>query len=180
MIGFVTIATTHMKRARSFYDSLLGSIGAIQCNNPSTNICLYASGFGTMFGLRRVASHDAHVGVTVGFSLQNRGEVDRFHALALALGAAQEVAPHVAGVGKSEWDVPSNWWYEAVFRDLDGNRLCAYCCEPAENVQDALPSQRPAPSIERMVSAPLSDSIEIASRIAQHNAIRPRKSKAPA
>ena len=50
------------------------------------------------------------------FSFDTRGEVDRFHAKALELGGACEGAPGVRLGGL----------YLAYFRDLDGNKLCAF------------------------------------------------------
>ena len=45
------------------------------------------------------------------------GEVDAFHAKALALGGADEGAPG--------YRAPT--FYFSYFRDLDGDKLCAYC-----------------------------------------------------
>jgi len=53
----------------------------------------------------------------IGFSFDHREEVDAFHARALALGGRDEGAP-----GKR-----APRFYFSYFRDLDGNKLCAYC-----------------------------------------------------
>ena len=45
-----------------------------------------------------------------------RAEVDAFHAKALSLGGTDEGAPGERGPG----------FYFSYFRDLDGNKLCAY------------------------------------------------------
>jgi predicted lactoylglutathione lyase len=47
-----------------------------------------------------------------GFRFDTPEEVDAFHARALALGGPGERAPK---------------FYMSYFRDLDGNKLCAYC-----------------------------------------------------
>jgi predicted lactoylglutathione lyase len=51
-----------------------------------------------------------------GFSFDTREGVDAFHAKALALGGADEGAPAERA--------PK--FYMSYFRDLDGNKLCAF------------------------------------------------------
>lgn len=50
------------------------------------------------------------------FSFDTRGEVDGFYTKALELGASCEGLPGVRGGGL----------YLSYFRDLDGNKLCAF------------------------------------------------------
>jgi predicted lactoylglutathione lyase len=52
-----------------------------------------------------------------GFGFDTRAEVDAFHAKALTLGGKDEGAPGERA--------PS--FYFSYFRDLDGNKLCAFC-----------------------------------------------------
>ena len=52
----------------------------------------------------------------VALNFDSRAEVDAFHARALSLGGTDEGAPGERG--------PS--FYFSYFRDLDGNKLCAY------------------------------------------------------
>ncbi|EGD01533.1 putative enzyme protein [Burkholderia sp. TJI49] len=62
-------------------------------------------------------------GVTVSFQAPSRAAIDAFHRTALAAGAVDAGA---AG--------PRNWAphaYAAYVRDLDGNKLAAYCFQPA-------------------------------------------------
>jgi len=58
-------------------------------------------------------------GTLAGFGLESREAVAAFHAKALALGATNEGDPGPRGGDAS----PA---YFAYFRDLDGNKLCAY------------------------------------------------------
>jgi len=51
------------------------------------------------------------------FRFDARKEVDAFHAIALTLGGIDEGAPGERA--------PK--YYMSYFRDLDGNKLCAYC-----------------------------------------------------
>jgi len=55
-------------------------------------------------------------GSMVALNFDNRAQVDAFHARALSLGGTDEGAPGERG--------PS--FYFSYFRDLDGNKLCAY------------------------------------------------------
>ena len=58
-------------------------------------------------------------GVTVSFVAPNRAAVAKFHKEALALGAKDEGA-----VGPRSWHPTA---YAGYLRDLDGNKICAYC-----------------------------------------------------
>jgi predicted lactoylglutathione lyase len=51
------------------------------------------------------------------FRFDTRPQVDAFHAKALALGGTDEGAPGERGPKM----------YFSYFRDLDGNKLCAFC-----------------------------------------------------
>ena len=55
-------------------------------------------------------------GPMVAFTLDSTEAVDQFHAKALELGGTDEGAPGDRAPGA----------YFAYFRDLDGNKLCAY------------------------------------------------------
>jgi predicted lactoylglutathione lyase len=61
----------------------------------------------------------------VALVLKERRQVDALHAKALALGGTDEGAPGVRG---SEGPQA---FYGAYFRDLDGNKLCAFRIGPA-------------------------------------------------
>ena len=58
-------------------------------------------------------------GVTVSFVAPSRAAVAKFHKEALALGAKDEGA-----VGPRSWHPTA---YAGYLRDLDGNKICAYC-----------------------------------------------------
>jgi predicted lactoylglutathione lyase len=57
-------------------------------------------------------------GVMVALTAEAREGVDRLHAKALELGGSDEGAPGPRGDGG---------FYGGYFRDLDGNKLCAFC-----------------------------------------------------
>ena len=58
-------------------------------------------------------------GVTVSFVAPSRAAVAKFHKEALAQGAKDEGA-----VGPRSWHPTA---YAGYARDLDGNKICAYC-----------------------------------------------------
>ena len=61
----------------------------------------------------------------VAFAAGSRANVDKLHAKALALGGTDEGAPGLRG--------PEEYgFYGAYFRDLDGNKLCAFHVGPAD------------------------------------------------
>ncbi|MNP07688.1 hypothetical protein D3C76_997240 [compost metagenome] len=80
-----------------------------------------AAGHGPGFGLGLIEDRDD----VLGGSLQaytGRAAIDAFHAAALASGGTDEGAP-----GPRGW-APNA--YAAYSRDLDGNKLAAYCFKP--------------------------------------------------
>ena len=64
-------------------------------------------------------------GTMIAIVLDERAKVDAMHAAALAAGGNDEGAPGVRGE-----DGPQAF-YGAYFRDLDGNKLCAFRVGPA-------------------------------------------------
>lgn len=64
-----------------------------------------------------MASRRQSATVRCSLSAETREEVDAFHAKALELGGVCAGAPGLRGPGL---------WF-SYFRDLDGNKLCAFC-----------------------------------------------------
>jgi len=120
MIGYVTLGTKDLARASNFYDALLGSIGAkrwmesdrfvawaVSPDKPSLGVALPFDG------------NDATVGngVMVALALDSRDKVDTLYRRALELGGTDEGPAGPRGEG----------FYAGYFRDLDGNKLNAFC-----------------------------------------------------
>ncbi|KWI47616.1 glyoxalase [Burkholderia pseudomultivorans] len=121
----VTLGTNNLDRARSFYDKVLGEIGLSRMADLGDNGSIWGDGAPSFFVLKPVNGEPATVGngVTVSFQAPSRAAIDAFYRTALAAGAVDEGA---AG--------PRNWAphaYAAYVRDLDGNKLAAYCFQPA-------------------------------------------------
>ena len=130
MIGYVTLGTNDLDKARGFYDALLGEIGATRkMEFPETGFTLYGTG-NRAPGLAVTRPYDGQP-ATVGngnmaaLAMPSREMVDRMHARALELGGSDEGAPGVRG---EEGD---RAFYGAYFRDLDGNKLCLFRMGPA-------------------------------------------------
>ena len=129
MIGYVTLGTNDLDKARGFYDALLGEIGATRkMEFPETGFTLYGTGGGAP-GLAVTRPYDGQP-ATVGngnmaaLAMPSREMVDRLHARALELGASDEGAP---GLRTPEGP---RAFYGAYFRDLDGNKLCVFRMGP--------------------------------------------------
>ena len=126
MIGYVTVGTNDLERARGFYDALLAELGAKRLMELEENgFTLYGTGWGRP-GLAVTRPYDQQEarpgnGTMVALAMDSREKVDRLHAKAMELGARDEGRP---GLRSPEGE---RAFYGAYFRDLDGNKLCAFC-----------------------------------------------------
>lgn len=124
MIGYVTIGTNDLDKARAFYLSLLGPIGAKELMRFESGATIIGPGFEqpSVCVLKPFDSKPATVGngMMVAFAAGSRPSVDALHAKALALGGRDEGKPGLRGPDGSQA------FYGAYFRDLDGNKLCAF------------------------------------------------------
>lgn len=121
----VTVGTNDLSKARAFYDSVLGKLGHKRIADLADNGSIWGESAPSFFVLKPANGAPASVGngVTVSFEAQNRAAIDAFHAAAIAAGGTDEGAP-----GPRSW-APNA--YAAYARDLDGNKLAAYCFNPA-------------------------------------------------
>lgn len=126
MLGYATVGTNDLDRARAFYDAVLAEIGARRVMEfPETDFTLYGTG-GRKPGLAVCRPYDGGEarpgnGTMAAIGVDSRAKVDRVHAAALSLGGTDEGAP---GLRTPEGE---RAFYGAYFRDLDGNKLCAFC-----------------------------------------------------
>jgi catechol 2,3-dioxygenase-like lactoylglutathione lyase family enzyme len=132
MIGYVTLGSNDMVKARGFYDALCGSIGAKRIMDFGEGDGGFTM-WGTSFDVPGIAvtkpfdQQPATVGngCMTALVVDERAKVDALHAKALALGGSCEGPPGLRG------DEGPNAFYAAYFRDLDGNKLCAFRMGPA-------------------------------------------------
>jgi hypothetical protein len=119
-LTYCTVGSNRLSDAKAFYDALLPLAGlAPMFEHPSGGRVYGRDGainfavLGPFDGKPATAGN----GAMYAFSFDKRAEVDAFHAKALELGAACEGPPGIRGPD----------WYFSYFRDLDGNKLCAFC-----------------------------------------------------
>jgi catechol 2,3-dioxygenase-like lactoylglutathione lyase family enzyme len=130
MLGYVTIGTNDLEKARAFYDALLGELGATRkMQFEETGFTLYGTG-DRRPGIAVTRPYDGSPasvgnGNMAAIAVDSRETVDRLHAKALELGGSCEGAP-----GLRTPEGPGAF-YGAYFRDLDGNKLCAFRMGPA-------------------------------------------------
>ena len=120
MISYVTLGTNKYEVAAAFYDALLGDIGASRVMEADNFIAWGVDPNSAMLSIIKPADGNAATvgnGVMVAIGMDSTDKVDAFHAKALELGGTDEGAP-----GQR-----SEAFYVAYFRDLDGNKLNAFC-----------------------------------------------------
>lgn len=121
MYSFVTLGTNNLKKSKTFYDELLASIDMINVDNGD-----YYSGYAKKSNLKIIKfylmiPHNKKEatfgnGTMIAITMSSKEGVNNFYKLALKLGATDEGKP---GPRHDEH-------YYAYFRDLDGNKVCAY------------------------------------------------------
>lgn len=129
MIGYVTLGSNDLDRARAYYDALFGSIGAGRLMEFGEHFTLYGTNWGSpAVALCRPYNGEAATagnGNMVALVMNSRDKVDALHAKALELGGTDEGAP-----GLRSPEGPQAF-YGAYFRDPEGNKFCAFRTGPA-------------------------------------------------
>ena len=130
MIGYVTLGTNDLERARAFYDALFETIGARRLMQLEDNgFTLWGKSFGKP-GVAVIQPYDKEPAVAgngnmVALAVDARDKVDAVHAKALGLGGTDEGPPGLRG------PEGERAFYGAYFRDLDGNKICVFRMGPA-------------------------------------------------
>lgn len=120
MIGYVTLGTNDFQRAAGFYDALLGELGAKRAMEMETFIAWATAPNTPMIAIiKPFDKKPATVGngVMVAIMVDSKEKVQALYKKARALGGKDEGAPGERGPG----------FYAGYFRDLDGNKLNAFC-----------------------------------------------------
>jgi catechol 2,3-dioxygenase-like lactoylglutathione lyase family enzyme len=120
----VTVGTNDLAKARSFYDGVLGALGYKRLKDLGDNGSIWGESAPEFFVLKPANGNPATIanGGTISFSAPSRAAVAAFHKAALAAGGVDEGA-----VGPRGWAPHA---YAAYARDLDGNKIAAYCFVP--------------------------------------------------
>ena len=124
MIGYTCVGTNQLERAVAFYDDLLGLLGAKPFFKSDRGVGWGVSPDQPMFSVLQPFDGQAATvgnGCMVALAASHPEQVQALHARALALGGSDEGAPGPRGTG----------FFGAYFRDLDGNKLAAFCMIPA-------------------------------------------------
>jgi catechol 2,3-dioxygenase-like lactoylglutathione lyase family enzyme len=120
MIGYVTLGSSDIPRAAKFYDELLALLGASRFME-SDNFVAWSTG-PTSPAISVITPYDGKPatvgnGTMVAIVVDSPDKVQALHAKALELGGANEGDPGPRGGS----------FYAGYFRDLDGNKLNAFC-----------------------------------------------------
>jgi catechol 2,3-dioxygenase-like lactoylglutathione lyase family enzyme len=129
MIGYITIGSNDLPRARAFYSELLATIGGKKLMDFGEDFTLYGVDMGQP-GIAVTKPYNGEAanpgnGNMAALVMLERAHVDALHAKALALGGSCEGPPGLRG------DEGPTAFYAAYFRDPDGNKLCAFRMGPA-------------------------------------------------
>lgn len=116
MFGYVTVGTNNVEAARAFYDALGRALGWERVFEYGKMTGYGTPGQREMLVVTMPENRQAATvgnGVMVALLVDSKAEVDRLHALAVDLGAANEGDPGVRAGGL----------YSAYWRDPDGNKF---------------------------------------------------------
>lgn len=124
MIGYVMVGTNNLDRAATFYDSVLTPLDLIQVERTSTYVAFApkaAKGDIEFYVTKPFDKRPAKPGNGIMVALQaaSMQALERFHSSGLKSGGIDEGAPGPRDEG-------SKTCY-AYIRDLDGNKICAFC-----------------------------------------------------
>ena len=133
MIGYVTLGSDDMPRARAYYDELFGSIGAkriMEFGDDPGGFTMWGTGLDkpgvavtNPYNKQPAAAGNGNM---TAIAMNSRSKVDQFYNKAIELGGTDEGPPGLRG------DEGPQAFYGAYFRDLDGNKLAAFCIGPAD------------------------------------------------
>ena len=120
MIGYVTLGTNRLTDACKFYDELFATIGAGRVLEGDSFVAWSTGPSAPAVSVIEPFNKEPATvgnGVMVAIAMDKPEKVDAFHAKALELGGTDEGAPGPR----------VDNFYAGYFRDLDGNKLNAFC-----------------------------------------------------
>jgi len=118
MIGYVMLGTNNYERALDFYDKVLAPVGAKRAMDFGTSTA-YGNGNGPMIAVGKPYNNEAATfgnGTMIALQMPSKEKVHEVYDAAIANGAKCE------GPAGARGDA----FYAGYFRDLDGNKLCAF------------------------------------------------------
>jgi catechol 2,3-dioxygenase-like lactoylglutathione lyase family enzyme len=119
MFSQIMIGTNDLKRAKVFYDSLLGTLGVPPARVDGHRI-FYRTPTGVFSVTTPINGEGATCanGMTIGFAAASPAQADAWHAAGLAAGGTTCEDPPGVREGST------GKFYLAYLRDLDGHKLC--------------------------------------------------------
>ena len=118
MIGYTTVGSNDLEKAKTFFDAVLAPLGAKRAYGNERMQFYGAPGSGALVVCEPYDKQAAQPGngAMVALSCPSKEVVEQVHAAALAAGGTTEGEPGLR--------LPT--FYGAYFRDLDGNKFCAF------------------------------------------------------
>jgi len=125
MIGYVTLGTNDLTAAVAFYDALFGSIGAGRFMQEENYFVAWAvtpeaPSVAVSVPFNKEPATVGN-GVMVALLMESPEKVEAFYNMAIELGGMDDGKPGFRPEGENKG------FYAAYFRDLDGNKLNAFC-----------------------------------------------------
>ena len=125
MIGYVTLGTNDLAAATAYYDALFESIGVGRTMEEENYFVAWAPsidapGIAATIPINKEPATIGN-GVMVALFMETPEKVDAFYTKAIELGSACEGKPGFRPEGNDKG------FYAGYFRDLDGNKLNAFC-----------------------------------------------------
>ena len=120
MVGYVCIGASDFERSVAWYLDLLGPIGAKRLMDFEGFALIGLEGGGASIAVTRPFNGEPQSvgnGMMVALQVANQDEVNGIYERAIASGGSDEGPPGDRG----------GIFYAAYFRDIDGNKLNAYC-----------------------------------------------------
>jgi catechol 2,3-dioxygenase-like lactoylglutathione lyase family enzyme len=126
MIDHTGIGVADVARSAAFYDAVLGALGWRRVAQLPASDGADAVGWGLDYPAFWIDRFHPHaIRQHTAFTARTRGEVDAFHAAALAVGGADNGSP---GLRDTATGYPPGY-YAAFVIDPDGNNMEAICRE---------------------------------------------------
>lgn len=120
MLSYATVGSNRLQQTKAFYDTLFAGAGITRMFEHPSGGRIYGRDGRIVFGVIGPFNGEPATvgnGTMIAFHFDTPDEVTAFHKKALALGAKDEGAPGF------RFGSP---FFMSYFRDLDGNKLCAY------------------------------------------------------
>jgi len=121
ILNHACLGSNDRPNAIKFYDAALGALGIQNLGEMGETGTLYGIDKPEFILFTPANGEDATAGngSTLGFVGTSREAVDKFHEAGLAHGGSSEGEPGPRAISPTA--------YGAYLRDLDGNKICAFC-----------------------------------------------------